>query len=57
MSVTFPSDETLLVKKMDLQKRGDGNSHLRTISNIRVKYLSVNDEWIDYLDGADIPTG
>ena len=28
-----------------------------TISNIKVKYLSVNDEWIDYLDGADIPTG
>ena len=57
VSVIFPSDETLLVKKMDLQKRGDGGYPLNTISNIRLKYLSENDEWIDYMDGADIPTG
>ena len=52
MSVTFPNDEALLVKKMDFQKRGDGAYSLNTISNIKIKYMSENNDWIDYLDGA-----
>ena len=49
--VIFPTNEALLVKKMDLQKRGDGHYPLNTISFIKIKYMSEDGVWMDYLNG------